>query len=134
VRALGHAAFPGVDFATRIDLGGSGRMGAVAMDYLSPVSFRRIVLRGTRLVADLDLIAGRVAIDTGQGARVTDLSFDRNRMFLDAMADFLALAAGRPVSDVEHLPRLDRAGPVGETIALARERRQFIGQVTGDYA
>lgn len=134
VTSLGHAAFPGVDFATRIALAGVGQLGTVAMDYLSPVSFRRIVLRGTALVADFDLIAGRYTLQDGQGVQDLSMPFDRNQMFLAAMRDFLHLVAGRPVSDVEHLPRLDLAADSCRTIANAWGARRFIGQIKGDYA
>jgi len=133
VSSLGHAAFPGVDFATRIGLAGAGALGAVAMDYLSPVSFRRIVLRGTGIVADFDLIAGRYTLQDGQGAQDLSFPFERNEMFLAAMRDFLHLIAGRPVSDVEHLPRLDLAAGSCRTIARAWGARLFTGQVGGEY-
>jgi predicted dehydrogenase len=133
VTSLGHAAFAGVDFATRIALAGPGQLGAVAMDYLSPVSFRRIVLRGTGLVADFDLIAGRYLLQDGQGVQDLSFPFERNEMFLAAMRDFLHLVAGRPVSDVEHLPRLDLAAGTCRTIARAWGARRFTGQIEGDY-
>ena len=133
VASLGHAAFPGVDFATRIALAGAGQLGTVAMDYLSPVSFRRIVLRGTGIVADFDLIAGRYALHDGRGAQDLSFPFERNEMFLAAMRDFLHLVAGRPVSDVEHLPRLDLAAGNCRTIARAWGARRFTGQIEGDY-
>ena len=134
VTSLGHAAFPGVDFATRIALDGAGQLGTVAMDYLSPVSFRRIVLRGTGIVADFDLIAGRYALQDGQGAQDLSFPFERNEMFLAAMRDFLHLVAGRPVSDVEHLPRLDLAAGSCRAIARAWCARRFTGRIEGDYA
>jgi hypothetical protein len=54
-------------------------------------------------------------------------------MFLAAMRDFLHLVAGRPVSDVEHLPRLDLAAGTCRTIACAWGARRFTGQIEGDY-
>ena len=134
VASLGHAAFPGVDFATRVALTGPGTLASVAMDYLSPVSFRRIVLRGTAVVADFDLIAGRYVLDDGTGPRVLDLPFERNQMFLAAMADFLHLVAGRQVSDVEHLPRLDLVAASCGGIVRAWEGRTFVGNVAGEFA
>jgi predicted dehydrogenase len=134
VDSLGHAAFPGVDFATRIGMTGAGLIGSVAMDYLSPVSFRRIVLRGTGLVADFDLIAGRYRLDEGRGRRDIDLPFERNDMFLAAMRDFLHLVAGRETSGWALLPRLDLVAGNCRAIAAAWAARRFVGQVTGDYA
>ncbi len=134
VDSLGHAAFPGVDFATRLRLAGPRLIGSVAMDYLSPVSFRRITLRGTDLVADFDLIAGRYRLEQRQVARNIDLPFERNDMFLAAMRDFLHLVAGRATSDAALLPRLDLVARNCRAIAAAWSARRFTGQVTGDFA
>ena len=133
VASLGHAQFPGVDFASRIGLDGAGLLGSVAMDYLSPVSFRRIVLRGSGLVADFDLIAARYRLDEGGRTRELELPFERNDMFLAALRDFLHLVREEPVSDVEHLPRLDLAAGNCRAIARAWGARRFTGSVMGDY-
>jgi predicted dehydrogenase len=133
VNSLGHAAFPGVDFASHIALAGEGQLANVAMDYLSPVSYRRTVLRGSAMVADFDLAAGRYSLDTGQGQRNLDFPFERNQMFLAAMRDFLHLVAGRRVSDVEHLPRLDLVADSCRMIARAWAARRFTGQIGGDF-
>ena len=134
VDCLGHDGFPGVDFATRVVLQGPGAVGTVAMDYLSPVSYRRMVLRGTEVVADFDLVAGRYRLDDRTGPQDLALPHQRNEMFLAAMTDFLHLVAGRAVSDVEHLPRLDLAAGSCRAIAAAWAARQFTGRITGDYA
>jgi predicted dehydrogenase len=135
VSSLGHAQFPGVDFASRIALARDRMIGSVAMDYLSPISYRRIVLRGTDCVADFDLIAGRYRIDAGQGAQNVELPFERNDMFLAALRDFLHLVAGRkPETDPGLLPRLDLAADNCRVIADAWSSRRFVGQIEGDYA
>jgi predicted dehydrogenase len=134
VMSLGHEAFPGVDFATRLSLVGPGLTGSVAMDYLSPVSYRRIVLRAASFVADFDLIAGRYLIDAGQGVQVLDLPFQRNDMFLAAMRDFLHLVAGQPVPVDTLRPRLDLVADSCHAIALAWHSRRFTGRITGEYA
>ncbi len=134
VASLGHAAFPGVDFATRLELAGPGLIGSVAMDYLSPTSFRRITLRGTNVVADFDLIAGRYRLEQQKAVRDFDLPFDRNDMFLAAMRDFLHLVAGRATSDAALLPRLDLVARNCRAIAAAWSARRFVGQVTGEFA
>ncbi|MGL4281501.1 MAG: hypothetical protein ACRCS0_14145, partial [Albidovulum sp.] len=61
------------------------------------------------------------------------MPFERNDMFLAAMGDFLALIAGKPVSDVEHLPRFDLALPSARMIVEAYQARQFVGTVAGEY-
>jgi predicted dehydrogenase len=132
--SLGHTAFPGVDFASRIPLHAPGLIGSVAMDYLSPVSFRRIVLRAPDRVADFDLIAGRYTLADGQGTRDLDLPFERNAMFLAAMGDFLHLVRGTALADDPLMPRLDRMAGTCRAIAQAWGARRFTGQVGGEYA
>jgi predicted dehydrogenase len=132
--SLGHDSFPGVDFATRVRIEGPGLIGSVAMDYLSPVSFRRILLRGADLVVDFDLMAGRYRIEGRRGAEHLDLTVERNELFLATMADFLHLVAGKPLEDDRLVPRLDRVGETCAEIARAWEMRVFTGQVTGDYS
>lgn len=131
VDCLGHAVYPGVDVASQIRLTAGHATGEVAMDYLAPVSTRRVALRGLDRLHDFDLISGRYAI-TGQGARVMEFPFQRNDMFLSAMADFLALVQGKPPSAVEHLPRFDLALPSCALIAKAWEARRFTGTVAKD--
>ena len=101
------------------------------MDYLAPVSTRRITLRGTNRLHDFDLITGRYAI-TGQGDRALEFPFQRNDMFMSAMRDFLALVQGRTPSAVEHLPRFDLALPSCALIAKAWEARRFTGTIQKD--
>lgn len=131
VESLGHAAYPGVDVATQIGLAQPGRTGSVAMDYLLPVSTRRITLRGTGRLYDFDLIAGRYSI-TGNAAAAPEFPFERNEMFLGLMRDFLALAEGRAPSGNPLLPRLDRVGESCDLIARAWAGRRFVGQVGKD--
>lgn len=133
VLSLGHDRFPGVDFATRVALAGQNVTATAAMDYLSPVSFRRIVLRGTGLVAEFDLIAQRYQIDEGQGPRLIDMPFDRNEMFLAAMRDFLKLVDGGQPAHPAFAPRLDRVADTCRAIARAWKMRRFVGKVEGDY-
>ena len=131
VDSLGHPAYPNVDMTSQIHLTTPTATGEVAMDYLAPVSTRRITLRGTNRLHDFDLITGRYAI-TGQGAAVLEFPFQRNDMFLAAMRDFLALVQGRTPSAVEHLPRFDLALPSCVLIAKSWETRRFAGTVVKD--
>lgn len=126
VDSIGHAAWPGVDLASRVGLSRPGCGGTVAMDYLLPVSTRRITLRGTRRLHDLDLLTGRCEV-AGAGAGSHDWPVARNEMFLGLMADFLALAAGRAPSDNPLLPRLDRVADSAALIARAWQARRFSG-------
>ncbi len=133
VESLGHAAYPGVDFATRVGMAG-GPVASVTMDYLSPTSLRRIFLRGQRHTVDFDLIAGHYRLATGGVWADLEMPFERNDMFLAAMADFLALVAGNePKGQAAALPRFDLALGSAAGIVAAYEARQFVGQVEGDY-
>jgi predicted dehydrogenase len=133
VTSLGHARYPNVDFSDEIVLSGEGRVAAVAMDYLSPVFLRRLNLRGTRHTVEFDLHAGHYLIAKDGAWEQLSLPFERNEMFLAAMRDFLALIAGTPTSDVEHLPRFDLALPSARMIVEAYQARRFTGDVAGDY-
>jgi hypothetical protein len=50
------------------------------------------------------------------------------------MRDFLHLVAGRAVSDVEHLPRLDLCASSCRAIARAWAARRFTGRIAGEFA
>ena len=116
VESIGHVGYPGVDMATRISFQGAA-LGSVSMDYLSPVSTRRIDIAGTARRRSVDLLA---------------VTFDRNQMFLAALRDWLALVDGHAVSRVEHLPRLDLVGRSARLVAEAWAARRFVGALTGD--
>jgi predicted dehydrogenase len=131
VDSLGHAAYSGVDMSSQVRLTNGAATGEVAMDYLAPVSTRRIALRGLTKLHDFDLISGQYII-TGQGARTLDFPFARNDMFLAAMRDFLAVVQGKVPSTVEHLPRFDLALPSCALIAKAWEARRFTGTIAKD--
>ncbi len=133
VDCVGHADFPGVDFATRIGLAGSAT-GTVAMDYLSPVFARRTVLEGRAARWELDLLASRADRMTGEGTDSQTYPFERNDMFLDLMRDFMALAEGRAPSDNPLLPRLDLCRASAELVASAWDKRTFHGTLTGGFA
>lgn len=126
VESLGHIRYPGVDMATQIARAGPV-IGTVAMDYLSPVSTRRLEVAGTRKRRSFDFAAGRYL----DGDEELELPFERNQMFLALMRDFLALAQGKAPSAVEHLPRLDLARSSCEEIAAAHQARRFTGHLDG---
>ncbi len=126
VESLGHRRYPGVDMATQIAREGPVQ-GTVAMDYLAPTLIRRAEIAGTRSRRVMDFVANRYL----DGDELTEFSFERNEMFLAILRDFLALAQGKPVSDVEFLPRLDLARASCEEIAAAREARKFTGHLDG---
>jgi predicted dehydrogenase len=134
VESLGHPDFPGVDMASQISLGRTGVSGEVAMDYLTPRLHRRCILRGTERMHDFDFAAQHYIVTDALGPVQLDKPLDRNEMFLAIMRDFLALVAGHPVSDVEHLPRLDRCIPSARLVADAWAARHFIGQTTKEIA
>ena len=133
VLALGHAAFPGVDMATQVSLAGSDVCGTVAMDYLSPVSLRRMRMRGQDAAIEVDLLSPALTVTRPNAQpQVKMVPFERNDMFLDAMRDFLALLAGDAPSRMA--PRVDLARPSCEMIAAAWAARRFVGNIEKDLA
>lgn len=133
VDSLGHISYPGVDIASRITLRAStGVTAEVAMDYLTPKLHRRALLHGTKRMHDFDFAAQHYQVADASGPRQIDAPLDRNAMFLDAMRDFLALVQGQPVSDVEHLPRLDLCLPSARFVADAWAARRFVGTIDKD--
>lgn len=134
VQCLDHPDFPRVDFATRISLSApGGPTGTVAMDYLSPVSLRNGALRGTKTKIDLDLLGPTLRTHDGQTCDTQNFAFDRNDMFLQIMADFVALAKGDTPSDNPLMPRFDKVRASCDLIAGAWEARDFTGQVAVDF-
>lgn len=132
VDSLGHPAFPGVDFASRISLRRQGLVGDVSMDYLTPLLHRGTVLRGHERMHDFDLAAQSYRVTDRTGARFLDLPLERNAMFLDAMRDFLALASGQPTSGNPLMPRLDLCLPSARLVAQAWSMRTFVGEIQKD--
>lgn len=130
VESLGHPAFPGVDFASRISLAAEGLAGDVSMDYLTPLLHRRSSLRGTERMHDFDFAAQRYLVTDSSGPRALDLPLERNAMFLDAMRDFLALVSGGRTSGNPLMPRLDLCLGSARLVAEAWSKRQFIGDIT----
>jgi len=129
VECLGHPAFPGVDFASRISLRRGGLVGDVAMDYLTPGLHRRAHLRGTERMADFDFAAQAYRVTEEAGPQMLDLPLERNAMFLDAARDFLALAFGGPVSGNPLMPRLDLCLGSARLVARAWAAREFVGEI-----
>ncbi|MFN6924948.1 MAG: Gfo/Idh/MocA family protein [Tabrizicola sp.] len=130
VESLGHPAFPGVDFASRISLRRQALVGDVSMDYLTPLLHRRTTLRGTERMHDFDFAAQIYQVTEDTGLRQMDHPLERNAMFLAAMRDFLALASGRAPSDNPLLPRLDLCLPSARLVAEAWSQRTFVGEFT----
>jgi predicted dehydrogenase len=129
VESLGHAAFPGVDFASRVSLRRGGVVGDVSMDYLTPLLHRRTTLRGTERMHDFDFAAQSYRVTEAAGPRQLDLPLERNAMFLDAMRDFLGLAFGGATSGNPLMPRLDLALLSARLVAQAWAMRGFVGEI-----
>lgn len=135
VDCIGHADFPGVDFATTVTLAqDGGPVGTVRMDYLSPKSLRRTQLRGRNEVLDLDWLAPRWSRSDGGEDRVREWDFERNDMFLGVMGDFMALVEGRAPSGNPLMPSFDRVQESCALIAQAWEARTFHGAIEGGFA
>jgi len=129
VTSIEHPKFAGVDIATTLDFKSSdGRNIHVAMDYLAPSLIRRGNIVGLNQQIEYD-IANSVLNNITPNDRVTEhFGQERNAMFLDFMADFMALAEGQETTN-PHIPRLDRVKDVCHVIAKAWEMREFTGQL-----
>ena len=130
VESLGHAAFPGVDFASRISLRRQGLVGDISMDYLTPGLHRRAALRGAERMQDFDFATQSYRVTDGSGPQMLDLPLERNAMFMEAARDFLALAFGGPGSGNPLMPRLDLCLGSARLVAQAWAERQFVGEIT----
>ena len=130
VESLGHPAFPGVDFASRVSLRSASVVGDVSMDYLTPLLHRRTTLRGAERTHDFDFAAQDYRVTDASGLRSLDLPLERNAMFLDAMRDFLALVSGGKLSGNPLMPRLDLCLPSARLVAQAWAMRGFVGEIT----
>lgn len=133
VDCIGHADFPGVDFSTRVQMEGAGRLASVAMDYLAPEGFRTITLKGRDEVLDIDLLASTGRRWRDGKEEVLSWTFERNDMFLGLMRDFMALAEGRTPSDNPLLPRLDRVWDSARLTAQSWEARVFRTEIEGGF-
>jgi predicted dehydrogenase len=129
VQSLGHPAYPGVDFSSRISLRHQGVVGDVSMDYLTPGLHRRAHLRGSERMQDFDFAAQVYRVTDAGGPQVLDLPLERNAMFMEAARDFLALAFGGDTSDNPLMPRLDRCLPSARAVAKAWAAREFVGEI-----
>ncbi|MFD2174554.1 Gfo/Idh/MocA family protein [Rhodobacter lacus] len=134
VDSLGHAEFPGVDFATTLQLATpGGAIGTVSMDYLSPVFLRRARLRGLSRNIEIDFLVPSLRFVTPEGAQTQAFPFERNEMFLAAMTDFLTLVrTGEGAEITAHAPRLAKTLATDRLVAEAWERRAFQGHVALD--
>jgi len=130
VASVGHAAYPGVDMASRIMLSRPGLSGSVAMDYLAPRLIRRAQIAGTQTVRDYDFAAQSYTVSQAAHIKTPAHPLERNAMFMNAAQDFLALIEGHALIGVEHFPRLDRVSESVRLIAQAWEQRRFNGETT----
>ena len=134
VNCIGHADFPGVDFATKVTLAQEGGpVGNVSMDYLSPKSLRRTQVRGRDEVLDLDWLAPGWVRSNGTQDHTRNWDFERNDMFLGIMRDFMALVDGEETSGNPLMPRFDMVQESCALIATAWEGRAFHGTLTGGF-
>ena len=132
VLSTGHSDFPNVDFATTVAMTmPNGTQGQVTMDYLSPVSTRKVTLYGLDQVLQIDFGTLTFLQLTGESPATPAaqcIGFDRNDMFIDAMQDFIALIGGKQGGP--HCPRLDTVRNNSETIAHAWQQRHFTGTMS----
>jgi predicted dehydrogenase len=123
VNATPNSEFPGVDFASVLLMAGSA-IGTVAMDYLSPVSVRRHVLRGRTMNYEFDLGSDIYQTNDGSGTQTLPLTIDRQEMFKDATRDFLRLVRGQEMQN-PLAPTLAATHASSALICQAYQSRQF---------
>ena len=129
VRSIEHPDFACVDIASNLDFTApDGRNIRVSMDYLAPALIRRGHMIGLEQEVEYDIANANVTHVTADERVTQNLRQERNAMFLDFMADFMALAEGRETKN-PHIPRLDRVKDVCHVIAQAWEMREFTGQL-----
>jgi predicted dehydrogenase len=124
VNSTPNSQFPGVDFASFLLMQGSA-IGTVAMDYLSPVSVRRHMLRGRKTNYEFDLGADNYQKDNGSGAETLGLVIDRQEMFREATRDFLRLVRGQEMQN-PLAPTLAATLASSTLICQAYHSRQFV--------
>jgi predicted dehydrogenase len=130
VDCIGHAAYPGVDMASRVHLSAPGVSGSVSMDYLAPQLIRKAQICGTKATRDYDFAAQSYKVTTATEIKNSVHPLERNEMFLNSARDFIALITGNPLQGIDHFPRLDQVGASCNLVAQAWEQRRFNGETT----
>ena len=129
VKSIQDPNFNGIDIATNLEFAAEdGRSYRVAMDYLAPSLIRRGTIIGLKEQIDYDFVNHSITYVSGNKLMTDYIVQERNQMFLDFMADFMALAEGRGTTN-SIIPRLDKVKQVCNLIAQAWEMREFTGQL-----
>lgn len=128
VSSFSHPDFPDVDFTTSIAAHSDNGHGSINMDYISPVSTRKISIWCADQTIMFDLANDDYRVTTRDGTKQLDLSIDRQKMFQEAMADFVRLVRGKEVMN-PIAPVLPLEIPTCRNICNAYEQREFIGQI-----
>ncbi len=128
VSCLSHPNFKGVDFSTVVGLQSESAHGTVCMDYLSPVSTRKMTLWGRQQKISFDFANDTFLIETDGGSEKLELSIDRQVMFQSAMADFIRLIRGQSLQN-PIAPVLSKEIASLKLICDAYERRVFTGEL-----
>ena len=133
VMSLDHQDFTKVDFASTITFSNKlNLIGTVSMDYLSPVSRRRLTIKSTQYVDEIDFLTGEYRRVTRENTTVKNLAFERNNMFLDVLSLFCKSIMGEE-SSLLLQPSLDKVKTSCELIVDSWENRKFVGSVKGDF-
>ncbi|GHA50480.1 isomerase [Amylibacter ulvae] len=128
IGCLSHPDHVGVDFSTRIALHNENAHGTVCMDYLSPISTRKLVLWGQSQKITFDLANNIYQIETDAGIEQLTLDIDRQAMFQNAMADFIRLVRGEKLEN-PIAPILYSEMATCQLICAAYEQREFTGKL-----
>ncbi|MFM7266895.1 MAG: hypothetical protein ACKOZW_15160 [Cyanobium sp.] len=93
------------------------------------MSIRRLTLCGLDRRIEVNLLSGELRQSGPDGDETRTYPLERNQLFLDAMAEFLQLAAGEGLATDPLRPVFAAMGGSSRLIASAWEQRQFSGVV-----
>lgn len=124
VNCVQHPEYTNVDFSTQLSAHTSSATGSIAMDYISPISTRRINLMGTHENIMFDFSNDIYQIHRPDGVETLDLTIDRQKMFQNTMTDFIKLVRGQAPNN-PNAPIMAKEHQVCRLICNAYEQRTF---------
>jgi predicted dehydrogenase len=130
VSAVNHTDYPTIDFSTAIGASTQSAHGQIAMDYLSQISTRQTTLWGRSHNHYFDFAKDSYTRANADSSETLDLSIDRQKMFQNAMSDFLTVVAGgKPNNPLA--PILSNEMASCHAICKAYENRTFVATLKG---
>lgn len=129
VFSTSYRNYKGVDIASVLHFANkSGLNFTVSTDYISNKFIRRGSLVSQNKQIYYDLSKNTLLIQNEEKTYQRSFLFDRNKMFLELMKEFVAISEGKKVKN-PHIPRLDLIKENCYQIALAWKNRKFTGSI-----